>query len=154
MEALREIASLVRSLADEVSVDIRKSCYADPFPTGWCQDTSRVLGKLLQNLGEVRFKLVFGKRELVIDAATGRCSEPTHVWLERDGMIIDITADQFSEEISDPVVVTTDRSWHDTWPEQQEYDLEEVTGQLERALYEAIVDHPTWHIRYQSLPKP
>lgn len=154
MEALREIASSVRSIVEDVSVDIRKSFYADPFPSGWCQDTSRVLGKLLQNLGEDGFKLVFGKRVLVIDAATGRGSEPTHVWLERDGVIIDITADQFSEEISDPVLVTTDRSWHDTWPEQREYDLDEVSGNLECALYEAIVDHPALRIRYQSLPEP
>ena len=154
MRALREIALLVRSISEEVSVDIRKNCYANPFPSGWCQDTSRVLGKVLQDLGEVGFKLIFGKRELVIDAATGRCSEPTHVWLERNGVIIDITADQFLEEISDPVLVTTDRSWHDTWPEQQEYDLEEVTGQLERALYKAIVNHSTWQLSSRSLPKP
>jgi hypothetical protein len=154
MEGLRKIASLVRSVAEEVSVDIRTRCYASPFPTGWCQDTSRVLGRLLQDLGEDGFKLVFGKRHAVIDTATGRCSEPTHVWLERDGVIVDITADQFSKEISDPVLVITDRSWHDTWPEQQECDLEEVNGNFERALYEAIVDHPTWHISYQSLSKP
>jgi hypothetical protein len=146
MEALREIALLVRSIAEEVSVDIRRYCYANAFPVGWCQDTSRVLGKLLQTRGEGGFKLVFGKRESVIDTATGRCSEPTHVWLERDGVIVDITADQFSGEISDPVLVTTDRTWHDTWPEQQKYELEEVSGNLERALYRAILNHPTWHI--------
>lgn len=153
MEALREIASLVRSVAEEVSVDIRERCYANPFPGGWCQDTSRVLGKLLQNLGEDGFKLVFGKRDLVIDAVTGRGSEPTHVWLERDGVIDDITADQFSGEISDPVLVATDRSWHDTWQEQAEYDLEEVSGNLERALYKAIVDHPTWRRHPRLLGK-
>lgn len=152
VESIREIASLVRSVAEEVSVDIRNRCYADRFPNGWCQVTSRVMGKLLHNLGEDGFKLVFGKRELVIDAETGRGSEPTHVWLDRDGVIVDITADQFSEEISDPVLVTTDRSWHDTWLDQQEYDLDDVSGQLECALYEAIVDHPAWHIRYLSLP--
>jgi hypothetical protein len=154
MEDLREIASMVRSIAEEVSVHIRERCYASPFPTGWCQDTSRVLGNLLQNLGEDGFKLVVGKRELVIDTASGRSSEPTHVWLERDGVIVDITADQFAEEISNPVLVTIDRWWHDTWPERHEYDVEEVSGKLERALYEAIVDHPTWQISYQPLSKP
>lgn len=153
MEALHEIASLIRSIAEEVSVDIRKSSYADVFPNGWCQDTSRVLGKLLQHLGEDGFELVFGKREAAIDTATGRCSEPTHVWLERDGVIVDIAADQFSGEISNPVLVTTDRSWHNTWPEQQENELDDVSGNLECALYEAITDHPKWHIIYSSLSK-
>lgn len=43
MEALREIASSVRSIVEDVSVDIRKSFYANPFPAEWCQDTLRCL---------------------------------------------------------------------------------------------------------------
>ena len=75
------------------------------------------------------------------------------MWLERDGIIVDITADQFSGEISNPVLVTNDHSWHDTWPEQQEYDLDELSGNLECTLYEAIISHPKWPSainRYQN----
>jgi hypothetical protein len=148
VELVREISSVVRSIAEEVSVEILKlgTFYAQPFPKGWCQDTSRVLGNLLQGLGEVGFKLVTGERP----ANSGR----THVWLERDGVIVDITADQFTGEISERVMVTTDRSWHDTWYLRPKEDLEEVSGNLEYALYEAVVCHPTWHTCFASLSKP
>ena len=33
----------------------------------------------------------------------------THAWLELDGLVIDITADQFDQE---PVVVTRRSTWH------------------------------------------
>jgi hypothetical protein len=36
----------------------------------------------------------------------------THAWVERDGLIIDITADQFVD-VAEPVLLTTDRTWHD-----------------------------------------
>jgi hypothetical protein len=35
----------------------------------------------------------------------------SHAWLEQDGLIVDITADQF-EGIDQPVIVTHDRRWH------------------------------------------
>jgi hypothetical protein len=36
----------------------------------------------------------------------------THGWIESDGIIIDITADQFPD-ITAPALVTRDRTWHD-----------------------------------------
>ncbi|MBC2932935.1 hypothetical protein [Nocardioides sp. zg-1228] len=39
---------------------------------------------------------------------TGR----THAWLEQDDVIIDITAYQF-DDIDEPIIVTTDRTWHE-----------------------------------------
>ncbi|MGO7360229.1 hypothetical protein ACCS66_37055 [Rhizobium ruizarguesonis] len=36
----------------------------------------------------------------------------SHAWLQQDGAIIDITADQFPE-IDQAVIVATDSSWHD-----------------------------------------
>lgn len=41
----------------------------------------------------------------------GMLGEQSHAWLEYDGLIIDITADQF-DEVSEPIIVTSDRSWH------------------------------------------
>ncbi|WP_377806571.1 hypothetical protein [Azospirillum sp. A29] len=40
----------------------------------------------------------------------------THAWIEADDIIIDVTADQFGQP---PVMVTRDRAWHDTWPDQE-----------------------------------
>jgi hypothetical protein len=35
----------------------------------------------------------------------------THAWLEQDGVLVDITADQFSD-VDSPVIVTVDSKWH------------------------------------------
>lgn len=40
----------------------------------------------------------------------------THAWVEANDIIIDITADQFGQPA---VIVTRERTWHDTWPEQE-----------------------------------
>jgi len=46
----------------------------------------------------------------------------THVWVECDGYIIDITADQF-DEISEKIIVTRNRNWYSTFKEQQRYTI-------------------------------
>jgi hypothetical protein len=131
LETLLDIASVARRIAEEVCVDILEhgTFYPQPpFPKGWCQDTSRVLGKLLQDRGEAGFKLVFGERP--------EHSGCTHVWLERDRLIVDITADQFVDGLSAPIMVTTDRSWHNGWKVTRVEDLDEiVTTTLDGALY-------------------
>ena len=45
------------------------------------------------------------------DYVSARRGERTHAWLERDGVIVDITADQF-DDAKCSVIVTTDDSWH------------------------------------------
>lgn len=46
-----------------------------------------------------------------------------HAWLERDGMIVDKTSDQF-EDLSEKVCVTPDSSaWHDSF---------DIPGEIER----------------------
>ena len=39
-------------------------------------------------------------------------TEQSHAWLEKDGLIIDITADQFSD-IHSEVIITKDHTWHE-----------------------------------------
>jgi hypothetical protein len=49
-----------------------------------------------------------------------------------------ITADQFPEEGTAPVMVATDHVWHDGW-EQYSEELEEIdTNRTEGELYDAI----------------
>ncbi|MER5866159.1 hypothetical protein [Kitasatospora sp. NPDC002040] len=38
-----------------------------------------------------------------------------HAWLELDGLIMDITADQFDDAPGERAWVTRDRQWHDTF---------------------------------------
>jgi hypothetical protein len=77
------------------------------FPRGACSDSALLLGTYLtdQHLGE--FSLVTGRKY-----PDGNLR--THGWLSGEGLIVDITADQFPE-IKDPVIVVVDSPWHDEW---------------------------------------
>ena len=72
------------------------------FPRGSCGDASVLLGEYLHQTGYGQWDYVAGEREPDLHS---------HAWLEQDGLIVDITADQFSD-INEPVIVTGDRSWH------------------------------------------
>lgn len=79
------------------------------FPAGCCGSVSEVLAEAL-------------RRDLVVAAAYvcgSRYDEngtSTHAWIEADNVIIDVTADQFGQPA---VIVTRERTWHDTWPDQE-----------------------------------
>ena|SRR5215204_3097983 len=76
------------------------------FPSGACADASLLLSKYLQEKGE-------GKAEYV----SGTDGNQTHAWLELDGILIDITADQFNSSI-DPVIVSTNSTWHERFEDR------------------------------------
>ncbi len=52
--------------------------------------------------------LGFDAQYVGADRSDGR----THAWVTVNGIIVDITADQFDEE---PVIVTRQSAWHDQW---------------------------------------
>ena len=70
------------------------------FPRGACGDAILLLAKYLQENKCGDFYYVLGERE-----------DHSHAWLQRDSLIIDITADQFEDQKT-PVIVTEDHSWH------------------------------------------
>jgi hypothetical protein len=133
------IASLVRRIVEEVSVELPKGIGifpTDPFPCGWCQDTSWALGRLLADRGKTGFQLVFAKHP--------DDERNTHVWLERGGLIVDITADQFVGSGCPGVMVTTDRSWHNSWTHESQ-DLDDVLGcHADGRIYSTVLEHPAW----------
>jgi hypothetical protein len=53
-----------------------------------------------------------------IEYVSGQRGRQSHGWLELDDIIIDITADQFGEEI-DPVLVTRDKTFHKNFVERE-----------------------------------
>ena len=79
------------------------------FPFGACGDTALILGRHLKDLGYGGFKYVLACRGDKEDGSW--CS---HVWLERQGLIVDITADQFSD-FSHKVFVGMGSSFHSTF---------------------------------------
>jgi hypothetical protein len=79
------------------------------FPRGSCGDASVLLGEYLHQTGHGQWDYVAGEREPDLHS---------HAWLEQDGLIVDITADQF-DDVDEPVIVTSDRSWHQQFSSQE-----------------------------------
>jgi hypothetical protein len=81
------------------------------FPSCSCADASILLGTYLIDNGINPFSLIKGKR------GKGSAFE-THYWLEKDNMIVDITADQF-DDISDEIIITSiDSNWHNSFEKE------------------------------------
>lgn len=104
------------------------------FPNGACGDASYLLAKYFEDKGCGQFDYVLGKR---------RPNFYSHAWLEKNRIIVDITADQF-ESIHDPVLVTSDHSWHHQFKEEdrhvadfERFDSSTVTNL--RSSYELVV---------------
>ena len=84
------------------------------FPTASCGDTSRLTAEYLRRAGYGDWKLVSG------DNGNYEASR-THAWLISDGLILDLTSDQFADGPG-RVVVTRDSSWYSQqWPGQRIY---------------------------------
>lgn len=78
------------------------------FPNGACGDTCELLGEYLRDCS-------FGDWLYVSGSGNSSGELSTHAWLEREGINVDITGDQF-DECDEPVVVTTSPLWEDRFP--------------------------------------
>jgi len=102
MNRIKELATLFRSAilkCDPKSLPITLQGY----PGGACGDAVLLLAKYLQENNFGQFNYMLGQRE-------GR----SHAWLQKNGVIVDITADQFIDQ-SNTVIVTKDNSWHSSF---------------------------------------
>jgi hypothetical protein len=88
----------------------------EDFPTGACGDASLLLGKYLYNSG-------FGSFQYVCGIRCRYRKEQEHAWLQQGEIIIDVTADQFSE-IHESVIVTTDHLWYDAFRIRNEHEAD------------------------------
>jgi hypothetical protein len=79
---------------------------------------------------------------MLLPYVSARRGERTHAWLEKDGVIVDITADQF-DDAECPVMVTADDSWHRQFvverrrPVGSTTAMPEIEGELKNT-YQAI----------------
>lgn len=74
------------------------------FPRGCCGIISELMGDYLNTVGLGEFFYVCGMK----DGAS-------HAWLEVDGLIVDITGDQFPDRPS--IYVDTPDAWYGEWEE-------------------------------------
>lgn len=105
---LSRIADICKSLrlAIESAPANSKPISFRNFPFGSCRDTCLMLATLFQEEGVVGFKTLMGERGIQCDG-----SWSTHAWLDREGLAVDITADQFVDAPSG-IIVSIDSPWH------------------------------------------
>lgn len=119
----------VRIAAQKVS-DEGILFHFQPFPRGWCGCVSRVLGAfLVEKYPEEKFDYVCGRRN------------GTHAWIEHNGIVLDITADQF-EDCNEPIIVKPYKEsfFHQTFEIEYRYPCqgENKREYEERTIYEKI----------------
>ena len=83
----------------------------EAFPCGSCGDVTNLLGKFLIEQGAGAFRYICGER------GNAGADWHSHAWLEADGVIVDITADQFPE-VTEKVFVSTQSEWHATFRQE------------------------------------
>ena len=89
-----------------------------------CKPASMLVGKyLLEELDCQPIEFVSAQ-----EWSDNESLDRSHFWLEHEGLIVDISADQYPE-IEQPVIVTTDRSWHDGFIHQSKYPYSDVVNE-------------------------
>ena len=108
------------------------------FPEGCCSWATWMIGHFL------KFEMCQSVEEINAERALLSGTIP-HAWLSADGIIIDITSDEF-EDSEERVIVSRNSDWHKTWSiveaiEIQRIDTYDVSGTGHRAsdIYELLV---------------
>lgn len=89
------------------------------FPCGCCGDTSEVLQVVLYNRLGITTHYISGTHYSE-EGPSSIGNGASHAWLEFEGMIIDITADQFNDRgfQNEAIIVTEASSFHDLFIER------------------------------------
>lgn len=87
-------------------VDFSDDGNLEGFPKECCHHAAKLLGIRLQGLGYSGFCVIHAHHEADV--------RREHAWLCSQDLIIDITADQFGDDIP-AVIVTRDSAWHRQW---------------------------------------
>jgi hypothetical protein len=105
---IRQIARAFRAVIESTPLELRLPLIPS-FPTGACGVSSALLGAYFEESGISGFQWISGVRDTP-DAERWE----THVWLQRDSLVVDITADQFPDAPASGIV--GDQSeWHDVF---------------------------------------
>ena len=82
---IRDLAKRLRAAIEACDLKTLPITFHE-FPRGSCGDATLILAKHLKDNGQKGFAYVCGMRD-----------GHSHAWLERDGLIVDITGDQFAD---------------------------------------------------------
>lgn len=104
-DQIRDAANQLRQLLDSMPKAELPPAMRE-FLRGACGDTSLLLGAILADRGFRGLDYVSAERELTIGPTW-----TSHAWLARGPLIVDITADQFSDAPA-AVIVARDSAWH------------------------------------------
>ena len=113
IEAIVKSAASFRMAIEKVKHTLGVS-FVD-FPRGSCGDATPLLGTYLINQGLGTFDYRLGTRGCHEDD-----SWFSHAWLQKDNLVVDITADQFPD-ITQKVIVKYDSGWHQTFDSENEH---------------------------------
>lgn len=103
---IEELTSKFRVAIESMTKgEFGKSEWFSRFPRGCCGDSSELLSKYLMENG-IKAEYVWGMND-----------NQSHAWLEYNGYIIDITADQFPG-IEERVLISTDKQWYSRFRRQ------------------------------------
>ncbi len=117
--------------------DLSELCSSfENFPAESCADASMLLGTYLIDNKIRAFNLIKGKR------GEGHSLE-THYWLERDNIIVDITADQFDDVNEDVVITGIDANWYNSFKKEirQEANFRKIPFKDIRNMLSANYDY-------------
>lgn len=104
------------------------------FPQGACGDTALLFGAFLADQSITGFMYVCGERGTMSDG-----NWTSHAWLQRDQLVVDLTADQFPDAPT-AVIVSAPSIWHLQFKTEcgQESDFRKWNG------YGAELLHPMY----------
>ena len=109
IDQIREVAVAARRALEagplRIGADDFDVTFAQ-FPRGACSDTCLLVAELYRRLG------------CSVQVLAGERSDPfrSHVWLAVEGVIVDLTADQFDGERQPAVFIAASSRWHaETW---------------------------------------
>lgn len=110
---IRDIAFKMRAAIESSSPHSRPDSMKD-FPTFDAGESALLLGAYLVDCGICGFVRVSGRR-----GTHSSYERPAHFWLARGDLVVDIAADGYTWDNTEPVVVSESSSWH------QRFELEE-----------------------------